>query len=85
MQASFENPKYKAPIFIGNILDARHNSFHAEMMGDFMYLQQELLKEDAAEFTKVVVKKVNSHVEQKHWRLIDQSKMPEGKDSLPTI
>ncbi len=84
MQASAELLEYNTSVYLGNDFDARHDhkllfqermwhpiSFHAEMMGDIMYLHQALQQQDASEFIKVVVKEVNSHVEQKHWRLIE--------------
>jgi hypothetical protein len=36
--------------------------FHAEMMGDIMYLQQALKQPNAKEFVQVVIKEVNGHV-----------------------
>ncbi len=96
MQASTDTSQYDTPVYLGNDFDARHDyelelqermrhpiSFHAEMMGDIMYLHQALQQQDAPEFVKAVVKEVNSHVEQKHWRLIERSRVPEGVDPLP--
>ncbi len=96
MQASAELSEYNTSVYLGNDFDVRHDhklqlqermrhpiSFHAEMMGDIMYLHQALQQQDASEFIKAVVKEVNSHVEQKHWRLIERSKIPEGMDPLP--
>jgi hypothetical protein len=37
--------------------------FHAEMMGDIMYLQQALKQLNAKEFVQVVIKEVNGHVD----------------------
>jgi hypothetical protein len=39
-------------------------AFHAEMMGDIMYLQQALL------FVGTVIKEINGHVENKNWELV---------------
>jgi hypothetical protein len=36
-------------------------TFHAEMMGDIMYLQQAVKQTDAKEFVQVVIKEVNGH------------------------
>jgi hypothetical protein len=43
--------------------------FHAEMMGDILYLQQALRQRDAKEFVQAVVKEVNGHVDCKNWSL----------------
>jgi hypothetical protein len=45
-------------------------AFHAEMMGDIMYLNQALRQPDAKEFVTAVVKEVNGHVENKNWELV---------------
>ncbi len=59
--------------------------FHAEMMEDIIYLHQALKQDDAVEFIKTVMKEVDDHTEQKHWRLNKQSKAPEGVMPLPSI
>jgi hypothetical protein len=41
-------------------------AFHAEMMGDIMYLQQALRQHDAKEFVQAVVKEINGHVDCKN-------------------
>jgi hypothetical protein len=38
-------------------------AFHAEMMGDIMYLNQALRQPDAKEFANAVIKEINGHVE----------------------
>jgi hypothetical protein len=37
-------------------------AFHAEMMGDIMYLQQAIGQPDAKEFVQAVVKEINGHL-----------------------
>jgi hypothetical protein len=44
-------------------------AFHAEMMGDIMYLQQALKQPDAKEFVQAVIKEVNRHVDSNNWTL----------------
>jgi hypothetical protein len=44
-------------------------AFHAEMMGDIMYLQQALKEPDAKELVQVVIKEVNGPVDSKNWML----------------
>jgi hypothetical protein len=43
--------------------------FHAEMMGDIMYLQQALKQPNAKEFVHAVIKEVNGHVDSNNWTL----------------
>jgi hypothetical protein len=50
-------------------------AFHAEMMGDIMYLQQVLKQHDAKEFVQAVIKEVNRHVDSNNWMLQKQSKV----------
>jgi hypothetical protein len=57
--------------------------FHAEMMGDIMYLQQALKQPNAKEFVQAVIKKVNGHVDSNNWRLQKQSNVPEDVQIVP--
>jgi hypothetical protein len=59
--------------------------FHAEMMGDIMYLQQALKRPDAKEFVQAVIKKVNGHVDSNNWMLQKQSKVPEDVWIVPSV
>jgi hypothetical protein len=52
-------------------------AFHAEMMGDIMYLQQALGQPDAREFIQAVIKEVNGHVECNNWTLRKQREVLE--------
>ena len=58
-------------------------AFHAEMMGDIMYLQQALRQPDASHFVDVVISEVNGHVRNKNWALIKRSEVPEDADVVP--
>ncbi len=60
-------------------------AFHAEMIGDIMYLHQALKQDDYAEFIKAAVKESHDHTEQKHWKVIEQSKVPEGFTPLTSV
>jgi hypothetical protein len=60
-------------------------AFHAEMMGDIMYLQQALRQPDASQFVDAVIQEGNGHVDNKHWTLIKRSKVPEGADVVPSV
>jgi len=56
-------------------------AFHAEMMGDIMYLNQALRQPDADKFVEAVIAEINGHVDNKHWELIKRSEI--GKDTVP--
>jgi hypothetical protein len=43
-------------------------TFHAEMMGDIMYLQQVLKQSNVKEFVLAVIKEVNGHVDCNNWK-----------------
>ena len=45
-------------------------AFHAEMMGDIMYLQQALRQHDAKLFVDAVIKEINGHIDNKNWELV---------------
>jgi hypothetical protein len=59
-------------------------AFHREMMGDIVYLQQ-VLKHDAKEFIKGVIKEVNGHVDSNNWTLQKQSNVPEDVQIVPSV
>ncbi len=59
--------------------------FHAEMMGDIMYLNQALQQPDAAHFMEAVVQEVNGHVNNNHWRLTKHSKVPSDMEGVPSV
>jgi len=60
-------------------------AFHAEMMGDIMYLNQALRQPDAKEFVTAVVKEINSHVENKNLELVPQDTVPEDAQIVPSL
>jgi hypothetical protein len=51
--------------------------FLAEMMGDVIYLHQVLRQPDSREFVEAVIKEVNGHVDNNHWKLIPRTEVPE--------
>ncbi len=59
--------------------------FHAEMMGDIMYLQQVLQQPNAKEFVQAVIMEVNRHVDSNNWMLQKQSKVPEDVQIIPSV
>jgi hypothetical protein len=59
--------------------------FHAEMMGNIMYLQQALRQHDAKEFVQAVVKEINGNVDCKNWTLKKRSKVPDDVQIVPSV
>jgi hypothetical protein len=60
-------------------------AFHAELMGDIMYLQQVPKQPDAKEFVQTVIKEVNRHMNSKNWMLQKQSNVPEDVQIVPSV
>jgi hypothetical protein len=60
-------------------------AFHAEMMGDIMYLQQALRLPDAKEFVQAVIKEVNGHMDRNYWTLQKRSKVPKDVQIVPSV
>ncbi len=60
-------------------------AFHAEMMGDILYLQQVLRQPDAKEFVQAVIKEVNGHKDCNNWTLKKRSKVPEDVQIVPSV
>jgi hypothetical protein len=58
-------------------------AFHAEMMGDIMYLQQALRQHDAKEFVQAVIKEINGHVDCDNWTLKKRSEVPDDVQIVP--
>jgi hypothetical protein len=60
-------------------------AFHAEMMGDIMYLQQVLRQQDAKEFVQAVVKEVNRNVDSNNWTLKKCDEVPDDAQIVPSV
>jgi hypothetical protein len=60
-------------------------AFLAEMMGDVMYLHQALRQPDSKEFVEAVIKEVNGHIDNDHWKLIPRTEVPEGTEVVPSV
>ena len=60
-------------------------AFHAEMMGDIMYLQQALKQHDAKLFVEAVVKEINGHVENRNWDLVHRDTVPKDAQVVPSV
>ncbi len=56
-----------------------------EMLEGIIYLHQALKQDNSEEFIMDAVKEVNDHIEQKHWRLMEQSKVPDGVMPLSSV
>ncbi len=59
--------------------------FHAEMMGDIIYLHQALKQPNAKEFVQAVIKEVNGHVDSNNWMHQKQSNVPENVQIVPSV
>ncbi len=55
------------------------------MMGDIMYLHQAVRQPDAREFVEAVIKEVNGHIDNNHWKLIPRTEVPEGTEVIPSV
>jgi hypothetical protein len=60
-------------------------TFHAEMMGVIMYLQQALPQPYEKEFVQAVITEVNRHVDSNNWMLQKQSNAPEDVQIVPPV
>jgi hypothetical protein len=60
-------------------------AFHAEMLGNIMFLNQTLKQPDASNFVKAIITEVNGHVNNKHWQLTKQSEVPPDVNVLPSV
>ncbi len=60
-------------------------AFHAEMMGDIMYLQQVLKQPNAKEYVQAVIKEINGHVDSNNWMLQKRSNVPEDVQIVPSV
>jgi hypothetical protein len=60
-------------------------AFHAEMLGDILYLQQALRQTDVKEFVQAVIKEVNGHMDCKNWTLKKRREVPEDIQILPSV
>ena len=59
--------------------------FLAEMQGDTMYFHQAISQEDSGDFVEAVLKEVNGHVDNAHWKLVPIESVPEDTDTLPSM
>ncbi len=60
-------------------------AFHTKMMGDIMYYHQVLKQPDASQFVDAIIKEINGHVDNKHWRLAKQDTIPEDVQIVPSV
>jgi hypothetical protein len=60
-------------------------AFLAEIMGDVMYLHQVPRQPDSREFVESVIKEVNGHIDNNHWKLIPRTEVPEGTEVVPSV
>ena len=60
-------------------------AFLSEIQGDTMYFYQEISQEDSGDFVEEMVKEVNGHVNNAHWKLFPIAYVPEDIDILPSV
>jgi hypothetical protein len=60
-------------------------AFLAEMMGDIMYLHQALHQPDAREFVEAIIKEINGHIDNNHWKLIPCKEILEDLEVVPSV
>jgi hypothetical protein len=70
-----------------DLQDRMHHpiAFLAETMVDIMYLHQALGLPDSRESVEAVIKEVNRHVDNNHWKLITCTEVPEGTEVVPPV
>ncbi len=60
-------------------------AFHAKMMCDIIYYHQALKQPDASQFVDTIIKEINGHVDNKHWRLAKQDTILEDVQIVPSV
>ena len=50
-----------------------------------MYFHQVMAQEDSCDFVEAVVKVVNDHVDNSHWKLVPIKSVPEDTNILPSV
>ena len=50
-----------------------------------MYFHQSMAQEDSGGFVEAVVKEVNGHIDNAHWKLVPTESVPEDTDILPSV
>ena len=81
---TYKDPKYDEHLALQERM--RHPiAFHAEMMGDIMYLNLALQQPDAAHFVEAVVQEVNGHVKNNHWQLTKCSEVPPDVEVISSV
>jgi hypothetical protein len=70
-----------------DLQDRMHHpiAFLAEMMGDIMYLHQVLNQPDSRELVEAIIKELNGHIDNNHWKLIPRTEVPEGTEVVPSV
>ena len=60
-------------------------TFLAEMQVYTMYFHQAMAQEDSGDFVEAVVKEVNGHVDNTHYKLVPTESVPEDANILPSV
>ncbi len=59
-------------------------TFHTEMIGDLIYLQQALRQPDAKEFVQAIINELNGHVGCNNWTMPKRCEVPENVQIVPS-
>ena len=59
--------------------------FLSEMNGDNIYFQQAMHQEDSADFIETMVKSINGHVDNYHFKLVTIEDYQEEEEALPSV
>ena len=59
--------------------------FLVEIQGDTMYFHQAMAQEDSGDFVEEVMKEVNGHVDNSHWKLVPIESVPEDTNVLTSL
>ena len=52
---------------------------------DTMYFYQSMQQPDKDDFVKAIIKEINGHTEQKHWKLLPRREIPEGDTVITAV
>ena len=60
-------------------------AYLVEEVGDIMYYHQCIQQPDASEFDPKIVKEINGHENNKNWKSVDRSTIPEEVKVIPSV
>ena len=57
----------------------------SDINGDTIYFHQDIHQEHSADFVEAVVKEINGHVDNEHWKLVPIADSPEEEELIPSV